>query len=458
MPLKVINAVQFQRELLHALSGRPNVLIDWSEAVQDFTVRHPSKRTQQARLPVRTLILQISPRHPYLRHHSRAANLALLETLRERAGVANRLRIFAEQAVPTRHRTKAAFVETVRSCLQGYALRMSELESDILRGEPATTENTDIDVLKGTSTPLQLLMLIENEWGNIFDSLVPCLDLADSPIVLLNTLYAAYSSSALTGDLHATQRFLAVFIATAKPTWSSLGRWLTHGMPIPSVLSAHEDRAIVNADELDDEARFDPEFFITRDRDVSWADEDFWECAWVVAEDGWPIWIEGKELRDAIVEAGKARGLLRGLTGTGTRQGQAAWKGLPEVFLHLPNLDHADPDIATEIPNSLMEDYLRPFCDQATSELRRVLEQECGLMAHLQAIEAAMYMRCFEVMETWTTWLYTQVNQNVTESKSLREGRDGSSSSFDRLSGPGRTSKPSPTPIAKLSSLQERHG
>lgn len=56
---------------------------------------------------------------------------------------------------------------------------------------------------------------------------------------------------------------------------------------------------------LDDgEWEFDRDFFIKCDKDVLWVDEDFWECGFVVGDEGWFLWM-GDEIGVMVMEVGK---------------------------------------------------------------------------------------------------------------------------------------------------------
>lgn len=54
--------------------------------------------------------------------------------------------------------------------------------------------------------------------------------------------------------------------------------------------------------------------------------------------------------------------------------------------------------------------YLAPRMKIPTVRLRRVLEEDCGLGAHLEAIDGVFFMAGHDVWNDWTAWLFQQVS------------------------------------------------
>lgn len=174
--------------------------------------------------------------------------------------------------------------------------------------------------------------------------------------------------------------------------WRFIGDWIIKGMPVPeSFLSEEADLAL---QDLDDERALPSEFFIQRDRDSAWCDEDFWEAGFVVGADGWPTWIVSA--RKEIMEGGKARGLLRSMP---SEQGdEEHWASLSDLL---------KPD--TEDIELTLTDYITPVCKRAQKLLGKVLEWDCGLSEHLNAIDGLSLMRAHDVMESWADHLFLQM-------------------------------------------------
>ena len=248
------------------------------------------------------------------------------------------------------------------------------------------------------STPLSLRLELDSKFGNMLDHLSSVLPHSNEPIILLNAMYAILQS------LSTGRRALyEIFVATAAPLWETLGDWLLRGMPIPRSLIDVESRS-------DTERPLDREFWINRDWDVSWTDEDFWDAAFILKNDR-PDWIDD-ELLEATLEAGKARGLLSGLLGYElTHDEDEEWTPLANVL----SLGNDDDDDDGEDTSGTIAGYLSPRCQMTTFHLRRVLDEDCGLQAHLQAIDGLFYHKGIDAIQSWQDWLFSQVSSIARE-------------------------------------------
>jgi gamma-tubulin complex component 5 len=264
---------------------------------------------------------------------------------------------------------------------------IADIELAFIRG--VSSSNAEFST---ASTPLSLQRQLDEGYGTMIDCLSAALPHSGTPNDLLNALY-----SMLTSIPRYRSELLNVFITTASPVWAMLGDWLNRGMPIPL--------SLIDLDTLSDEERkLDNEFWVYRDQDVSWADEDFWEAAFLLREEK-PAWIDGKVL-ELVLEAGKARGLLRGLLGREIDTAAEGWVPLDELAGQ-GDADHFD--LVDAISN-----HLTPICQLTTFHLRRTLDEDCGLQAHLEAIDGLFYLRGFCTLQPWTEWLYIQVCFMVT--------------------------------------------
>jgi gamma-tubulin complex component 5 len=255
---------------------------------------------------------------------------------------------------------------------------LSELELSFVRGtlEPIA------------STPLSLHRQLNERSGVMLDCLSTLLPYADNPNDLLNALYSMINTT----PRHRSE-LLQVFVPTATPIWAMLSDWLIRGMPIP--------RSLVDLDTVSDvERKLDTEFLVYRDQDVSWADEDFWEAAFLQREEK-PAWIDNQVL-DLVLEAGKARGLLRGLLGREIEGSSEGWRSMSDL-VDGEEMEYFDL-------SELISDHLKPICQLTTFHLRRTLDEDCGLQAHLEAIDGLFYLRGFSTLQPWTEWLFTQVS------------------------------------------------
>jgi gamma-tubulin complex component 5 len=298
----------------------------------------------------------------------------------------------------TPSKTSQAFAEACRVYIAKFDSWIAELEMMFVRGPNPGA--------KQICTPLSLRLETDERFGIMLDCLSASLSCADddTPNRLLNALYSILENTAT----HRAE-LLQIFIASAAPLWGMLGDWLVRGMPIP--------RSLIDFDsQSEDERNLDAEFWIKRDQDISWADEDFWESAFLLPqpnddggeEDGRPSWIE-REILELVLEAGKARGLLRGLLGRDADDagGQEPWVPLETVLSGslASSTDRSSVDLVDSVSS-----YLRPICQLTTVQLRRTLDEDCGLQAHLDAIDGLFYMRGYSVLQPWNEWLFSQVH------------------------------------------------
>lgn len=286
-------------------------------------------------------------------------------------------------------KTGQAFAEACRSFITGIDDWLADQEMAFVRGD------TEYSSASHGSTPITLESDLRRRTGPLIDAIDDLLAHAEHPVALLDTLCAATTSIGLS-PVH-TKHLHDIFVSTATPMWSMLGDWMVRGMPIPdSLLSRDVDHTATLSE---DERALDDEFLIKRDRDVSWADEDFWEAAFVLQEGYWPLWCGGGVVGEMVLEAGKARGLLTSLTG-GSGYAEP-WLGISTVLANVSDPDSVPDEITT---------YLKPICQLATFHLRQILDNECGLEQHLDAISGTLYMRGHLVLNEWSDWLFDKVS------------------------------------------------
>lgn len=282
----------------------------------------------------------------------------------------------SSQKEPTK--TAQAFAEACRVFVQTLDTWLSELEQAFVRG------SAERDL---ASTPLSLQRQFDERYGTMLECLSSILPHVDQCNDLLNGLYTMIDTT----PRYRTE-LLQIFTETASPIWAMLRDWLIRGMPIPC--------SLIDLDTISDvERRLDSEFWISRDQDVSWADEDFWEAAFLIMEER-PVWIDDQIL-DLVLEAGKARGLLRGLLGREVEGSSDSWQSFT-ALVHGAGGGHFDLV-------ELVSEYLKPICQLTTFQLRRTLDEDCGLQAHLEAIDGLFFLRGFSTLQPWTNWLFSQV-------------------------------------------------
>ncbi|BEI87391.1 uncharacterized protein CcaverHIS019_0101090 [Cutaneotrichosporon cavernicola] len=351
---RAISAAQLQREILFALSGRPGILLAFDADT-----------------------CSIVPGHPEVAAFSPAILKGILSTFAAHATQGARLRKFVtETLAPGAHsETVEAFAAACQGVLRDVTRWVAEREAAFL----GTFETS-------VSTPL----VLEREYarfGEVLDALCRLIPLAAHPVALLDALYEATTSPVAWG-LRAT--LTDVFVQAATPIWHMTGDWLVQGMPVPESLSSPEADLALQED--DTERALPPEFFIQRDRDAAWIDEDFWEAGFIVGPERWPAWLAA--VRAEVLEGGKARGLLHSLPSVHES----------ETWLPLTELVSPTEDIAEALCG-----FVAPICRRSQVLLADTLERECGLQAHLAAIDGLSLMRAFDVVDTWADWLFGQM-------------------------------------------------
>lgn len=272
--------------------------------------------------------------------------------------------------------TREAFAEACRTVLHYISTWVADAEAAFLGARAGSR----------ISTPLQLSHDFNMKFGELMEHLRDFIHFASSANGLLDAIYSAIISPT-TGSVRPA--LVKLFVQTATPMWRLLGDWIMLGMPVPaSLLTCDVDLALQAAD---DERPLSPEFFIQRDIDSAWSDEDFWEVGFVVPDSGWPKWLEGAQ--ETVMEGGKARGLLLSLTREAQRMDD--WADLEVVI---------SPD-TEDIGHSLVS-YVEPFCNQSQAILSQILVRDCSLQGHLRAIDGLTLMQAPVVIEQWADWLF----------------------------------------------------
>lgn len=342
-------------------------------------------------------------------------------TIRSYASQASKLRLFVQKTLQSQvpadpagqmhatNKTTEAFAEATREVLEQFDTWLSNLEASFTLGSRLGQSSSSVTGVPASTTPLLLIHELEQAHALILRYVSEFVPYAHSPTLLLNLIYSATVNTRQTGTTpHITSSLFKLFYRSTEPMWGMLGIWLQQGMPVPLSLTQPEQMAFSIS--LDDgERELDGEFFIKRDRDVSWADEDFWECGFVVRDEGWPVWM-GDEMGTMVMEAGKAQGLLRSLMGSVNTGIVKEWSLLSDILVR--SMDEfsslfplGEMDIVEQVVG-----YLQPLCQLVHFHLRRVLDEECGLLQHLEAIEGIMLLRGFEVIAEWTEGLFKKAS------------------------------------------------
>ncbi|KAL1410217.1 hypothetical protein Q8F55_004222 [Vanrija albida] len=373
---KAISSRQLQRELLFALSGRPGVMFSFGEDGNCSVARHHPN------------VMSFSPDALDGILTSFAGHISEVGVIRRYVAEALAPLASSSKPPPLHRETQDAFAAACQKVLHKLDAWVAELESTFMGAQPVTS--AIVPISSAASTPLVLSMEFTRRYGDLINYLRDLIPFADDSNELLNAIYGSISD--LTSQ-PVRSELIDIFVQTATPMWRLLRSWLVDGMPVPESLKTHDADLALQA--VDDELPLSPEFFIRRDRDSAWSDEDFWEAGFVVVDGGWPSWLQDTE--EEIMEGGKAMGLLRSLSLMDNTRHD--WVGLDEIVTH----------DTQNIPQALA-DYLLPICTHNQALLAQVLEWDCALQRHLTAIDGLTLMRGPVVANEWADWLFEQMS------------------------------------------------
>jgi gamma-tubulin complex component 5 len=223
---------------------------------------------------------------------------------------------------------------------------------------------------------------------------------------LLDKLLRAAQDSLSMGDVVTYEFLMRVFIVTAEPMWSMIGRWLRNGMPVQEAV----DRGISNA-----YSGLDEEFFI-EDNELMILDPDYWSDGFAIktrdldtaAELG-PVPQFLQSASAHVLAAGKTVGLLRAL---GISDESITKDDSKQIEQWKPFSDVLDPSLrlySVDDLSGLVYDILHPLCQTPQSKLADVIMNECDLWHHLSVIEDIYLMRRGDMMSAICDALFAKV-------------------------------------------------
>ncbi|EIN10987.1 hypothetical protein PUNSTDRAFT_112771 [Punctularia strigosozonata HHB-11173 SS5] len=424
------------REILMAMQGRKNLLLEWnSDGVYAF-------------LP--------SPRMPRLLQLTFTSQCSLLKPLARFATDIQRLRQFvsstfakatASREPRTSSRTLEAFAEAIDSEIQSFQRWCSEKEENVCRAYGGV-------VISGTGV-LSLLSLekeLGDNFGSTYQEAVNILasvlgkasrapeplndgdlaNLAALPIrvslssfttLLLDTLLDAVHRHSMIGRIHTSETFMRIFICTVRPTWDMTRTWLQHGPPHEIHSVPHPSTTV--------STHLDPEFYI-EDNGMQVLDPDFWTEGYVLrgqpgdSNDQRSKTVLPKFLRQVaphVLSAGKSVGLLRALSASelesnSDRPWLGDWKDISFITQvvnhggeHQDHLSKSWNAGAAALP-TLVFDHLVPQCRVAQAAASRLVN-ECGLWEHFNAIESVYLMARGDAMSRFAAIIFARMDSDL---------------------------------------------
>ena len=249
--------------------------------------------------------------------------------------------------------------------------------------------------------------------------------------LILDGLFAAIREQLSMGETATSQGLLIIFTHAAQPTWSSIGRWLRDGMDA------------VEGEEIHGSPMQDEELFIEKG-DVPLGSPDFWDEGYrlrivaVDADHSTPT-----QQRDAVpavfrvisphvLAAGKEVGLLRAMgldTPASFRMQEHKWLSFKQLYARSEENASKEVELAilalagesqildatagmrwaSDSLVATVQDYAVSVCQEAHSQLIRVLKEDCELSRHLSGMQALFLMRRGDIMSEWCDGIFAKV-------------------------------------------------
>jgi gamma-tubulin complex component 5 len=249
--------------------------------------------------------------------------------------------------------------------------------------------------------------------------------------LILDGLLASIREQLSMGETATSQALLAILIHTAQPIWSSIGRWLRDGM------DAVEDEGVHGS------LKHDQELFIEKG-EVPLGSPDFWDEGYrlrrVTEDAGHSTSTQPRDSVPAVFQtiaqdvlaAGKAVGLLRAMgldTPASFRMQEHEWLSFKQLYARLEDGASKEVELAilalagenqildatagmrwaSDALVASVQDYAMSVCQEAHSQLIRVLKEDCELSRHLSGMQALFLMRRGDILSDWCDVVFAKV-------------------------------------------------
>ncbi|KAL5527461.1 hypothetical protein ACEPAG_6252 [Sanghuangporus baumii] len=419
-----INEHDAVREVLISLQGRSSILFE-----QSMNNGLPMVATFKGA--------------PNLLHLTPLAQESILAKFAHLSTVLHRLRDFvisinrSTEDYPARRRefrTLEAFAETLELQLIHFDASMARREEDMLRAQEQRGESIVVSLMS-------LEKALREEFSDCFDELLEIIcrcfpgtiwisrdrmlaRVRHSPSTfssqLLDALFEATQRKQAFGDTVSASIMMCVFLRTAEPVWSMLGRWLRDGifMPEPANTVSGQDNL--------------PQEFFIESNGLEVADPDFWTCGYSLrtsfttegTSDEYsvvPVFL--RSISYKILGAGKSIGLLRILGHSGEIEyGKLSvniWPTFETFMVKMfnqgalfgsPSTEMMHVDVSPDNLSLLLSDHLLPVCSSAEEGLMNLLHSDCGLLYHLRAIEDLFLSRKGDILDDFCDVLFSAID------------------------------------------------
>ncbi|KAH9482299.1 Gamma-tubulin complex component 5 [Psilocybe cubensis] len=443
-PEHYIDEADMVREILMALQGNNNTIIEWNDNA-----------------------FRMTPKTPRLVHLTLASQESIITSLGNTATTVHNLRRFAAavfarsisgKQIATRKatatRTCEAFADAIDEVVRRFDSWCSAKEEAICTAYIGMDEEPLIVSLLGTEREIRdqyeatfdvllevVRMVFQIQPGadfSLFDQRTQTRQPATLTAFLLDTLFSNVQQHMERRDAVTSDKLMRVFIRTAEPVWGMVGRWLKDGMGLG--LGVGTSGRVDMADELDEEFFIESSGVGVGMMGLGLLDPEFWKEGYALREGAVfhgelgpvdneqgqitsgrkaiPSFLE--HVAELVLSTGKAVGLMRALGGPLFSNVFNDWKTFADL-VGSENHNQSDKDGVTEghgglfavsvdTLSRLIYDGLLPHCESTASSLVKVLVDDCAVWKHLESIEDLFLMRRGDAMSHFIDTLFAKMD------------------------------------------------
>ncbi|KAF9006720.1 Spc98 family-domain-containing protein [Cyathus striatus] len=392
---KYINEEDAVREVLMALQGRKNVLLEWING--------------------RYIITSSAPK---LIHLSQASQHSIVSSFACFASAIQRLRQFITSIFSqsqTKHEGREQASQTCEAFADAVDHEIRALDSwCAAREEAICRASAGLDGQALIVSLLNTEMNLRRTFATSFDV---CLDIVNKVFqpsavttLLLDTLFSSVQEHLERADTVTSSALTRVFVRTAEPLWGMIGKWVRNGMGAGLTINQGSSN-----DELDDEFFIENNtglmgmgFFIQISGKMGNGDP-------VSTRKVTPAFLQ--HVAHLILSTGKAVGLIRALGLPSQIPDLDSWRS----FIKVVKSEQSDIDnrglqdtalfsVSVDRLSKLIYDGLLPRCNSVGEVLTKVLVTECELWRHLQAVEDIFLMRRGDMMSDFIDLLFSKMD------------------------------------------------
>ncbi|KXN89493.1 Gamma-tubulin complex component 5 [Leucoagaricus sp. SymC.cos] len=248
---------------------------------------------------------------------------------------------------------------------------------------------------------------------------------------LLDLLFSSVQVHLEREEAATSGRLMRVFVKTAEPVWGMCGRWLKDGMGLR--LPGYGVNKTIGV--AGSRGQLDAEFFIEEriigfgtDGFVGLMHPQFWQEAYELREGAGfdeqvddspreqkavPTFLE--HVAEMILSTGKAVGLIRALGSNVDVFGNGSWDGFGDLVA-LENTQKPGSlfSVSVDTLSRLIYERLLPRCQAVNSLLTKILVDECKVWRHLESLEDLFLMRRGDAMSHFVDVVFSKMDSKYS--------------------------------------------